>query len=123
METEKKRYLNITQVQFSMQQKIKPLPGYVLVEPIEDEQKSAGGVYLPESTKDKPMKGKVIACGAGEKVGTFQGIYNKKKYDLVDCPVSEGQIVIFKKWTNQEVQHEGKEYLLVKFDELLAVVE
>jgi chaperonin GroES len=96
---------------------IKPLPGYVLIEPIEEEEKSAGGVYLPESAKDKPSKGRVIACGEGEHVIT-------EKIDGIKmAPVMAGQIVVYKKWTNQEVQHEGKEYLLVKFDELLAIIE
>lgn len=92
---------------------IKPLPGYVLIEPIKEENKSTGGVYLPDSSKDKPMKGKVIACG-------------DSTYDLengMDCPVKKGDICFYKKWVNQEVQHEGKEYLLIHFNELLAVEE
>lgn len=96
---------------------IKPLPGYVLIEAIEDEQKSSGGVYLPESSKDKPSRGKVVACGDGEHIIT-------KEIDGIKmAPVMEGQTVIYKKWTNQEVQDEGKTYLLVKFDELLAIIE
>ncbi len=92
---------------------IRPLPGYVLISPIGDEGKSAGGVYLPESAKDKPMKGKVIAIG-GEM--WLDGRYHNP-------PVKIGDICLYKKWTNQEVQYEGKEYLLVKFDELLAVIQ
>jgi chaperonin GroES len=114
---------------------IKPLPGYCLIEPIEDEEKSAGGVYLPESAKDKPMKGKVVdityyvkeSTGRiGELVSGYEmekntSLYyeNKKGWRRV----SVGDLVTYKKWTNQEVTHEGKEYLLVKFDELLAVIE
>lgn len=82
---------------------IKPLPGYVLVSPIKDDLKE-GGVYLPQSSEDKPMKGKVV---------------NKGECDFVE----KHYIVVYKKWTNQEVKHKGKEYLLVKFDELLAVIE
>ena len=92
---------------------IKPLPGYCLIQPIEDEGKSAGGLYLPDSSKDKPQKGKVIVCG------DYTKEYGKKKL----CPVTVGQTCIYKKWTNQEVTHEGKEYLLVAFSELLAVIE
>ena len=111
---ELKRYLDLSQVQFSMpKSKIVPLPGYVLIEPIEDEQKSAGGVYLPESAKDKPMKGKVIAVGNEM---WLDGRYH-------NCPVKIGDTCLYKKWTNQEVQHEGKEYLLVHFNELLAIIE
>jgi len=94
---------------------IKPLPGYVLIEPIEDEDKTVGGLYLPDSSKDKPMKGKVVDLayhrGAGGDIEESEPLIYK------------GWIVIYKKWTNQEVTHEGKEYLLVAFNELLAVIE
>lgn len=95
------------------------MPGYVLVSPIEEETTSAGGVYLPEESKDKPSKGKVVACGADKK-----GVIGEQRFlDIEESPVKTGDVVIYKKWTNQEVQHEGKEYLLVKFDEVLAVIE
>lgn len=109
---------------------IKPLPNYVLIEPIEDEGKSIGGVYLPESAKDKPSKGKVVDVGFlyersdGQVRPSKSFILNNYSDFLIDNPpVKKGQIVIYKKWTNQEVQNEGKEYLLVRFDELLAVIE
>lgn len=89
---------------------IKPLPGYVLVEPLEQEEVSSGGVYLPEASKDKPMKGKIVKKGD-----------NVKKWAGYES-FEEGNTVIYKKWTNQEVQHEGKSYLLVSFNELLAVI-
>lgn len=102
---------------------IKPLPGFVLIEPIEEENVSAGGVYVPETSKDKPMKGKLIASSD---IFTYQGdvlalsdVTLEKAYK----PLKIGSTVIYKKWTNQEVQHEGKDYLLVHFSELLAVIE
>ena len=82
---------------------IRPLPNYCLVEPIKEDGIHQG-VYMPEDINEKPSKGKVLAVSP-------------------KAPVKLGDIVVFKKWTNQEVKHEGKEYLLVKFDELLAVVE
>lgn len=96
---------------------IKPLPGYVLIEPIEEESVSAGGVYVPETSKDKPMKGKVIAVGNYTKDWREQWCDKEKEFVL------KSNVVIYKKWTNQEVQHKGKEYLLVHFNELLAVIE
>lgn len=99
---------------------IKPFPGYVLIEPTEDESKTTGGLYLPETSKDKPSKGKVI---------TFNKIRIWDKDICKDWCIDKisqlkiGQTVIYKKWTNQEVSHEGKEYLLVAFSELLAVIE
>lgn len=109
---------------------IKPLPGYVLVEAIEDEGKD-GDLYLPEKSKDKPMKGKVVAVGKyflKEKDGKdwIKGhdmFVNPKDYFLFRSPVKKGQTVVHKKWTNETVSHKGKEYLLVKFSELLAIIE
>lgn len=92
---------------------IKPLPGYVLIEPIDEEMK-VGDVYVPETSKDKPSKGKVVAVGDSLLAG---------KGFFVNTPVEKDQVVVYKKWTNQEVNHEGKSYLLVKFDELLGAIE
>lgn len=91
---------------------IKPLPGYVLVEPIEEEAKSAGGVYLPEESKDKPMKGKVVA------VGDYTKDWREQWGEKFVLP--EGN-VIYKKWTNQEVTSNGKTYLLIPYTELMGV--
>ena len=99
---------------------INPLPGYVLIEPIEEEAKS-GDVYLPEVSKDKPMKGKVVVVGKG--MVPYQLVGDPKAHYYSDSPVKKGQTVIYKKWTNQEIEHDGKNYLLIKFDELLGVVE
>ena len=107
---------------------IKPLPGYVLVSPIEEEAKSQGGVYLPEVTQDKPMKGKVIAVGdifpkGASGAETVYDIVTYDDYLIHFPPIQKGQTVIYKKYTNQEVEHKGKTYLLIKFDELLGVIE
>ena len=90
---------------------IKPLPGYILVEPIKEETQQ-GGIYLTEDINDKPCKGKVVVCG--------DATYSDGK--VIECPVNKNDVVIFKKWTNQEVKFEGKDYLLVKFEELLATL-
>ena len=105
--------------------KIVPLPSYVLVEPIEDNQKSAGGVYLPESAKDKPMKGKILALSP---VVPFEAkdallLDDQTTWTKEVRKVKVGSIVVYKKWVNETLNHEGKEYLLVKFNELLAVIE
>lgn len=93
---------------------IKPLPGYVLVSPIVDE-KSSGGLYLSDNGQDKPSKGKIVSLSKGYWLP--DGMFH------VNEEVIQDQVVIYKKWTNQEVEHEGKKYLLVKFDELLGVIE
>ncbi len=97
---------------------IKPLPGYLLIEPIEEESVSAGGVYVPESSKDKPSKGKIVSIGTPTKEWL-----DKSAYDIAFGAEIVGTTVIYKKWTNQEIKYEGKTYLLVKFDELLATID
>ena len=96
--------------------KIHPLPGFVLIEPIEEEEKSVGGVYLPETSKDKPSKGRLV-----DFTPSWKKVEKAIEPWLKDNKNS--RIVIYKKWTNQEIIHEGKTYLLVAFSELLGVIE
>lgn len=107
-----------------------PLPGYLLIEPIEDDQKSAGGVYLPEASQDKPSKGMVVSVSPIVWIEHKDIVVLKKEGDKEDNTlvnqwgmVKKDSVVIYKKWTNQEVEDEGKKYLLVKFDELLGIVK
>ena len=93
---------------------IKPLMGYVLVEPEEASSKTSSGIYLPESAQEKPAQGTVIACG-DEMV-----MENGK---TVKCPVKVGDKVVYKKWGGDEIKLEGKELKLVKFDDLMAILE
>lgn len=94
---------------------ITPLPGYVLIEPIEEEQMTAGGIAIPETSKDKPMRGKVIDARSFHP--------DDKEHRAWHDEVIVGLVVIYKKWTNQEVEKDGKKYLLVSFGELLAIDE
>ena len=93
---------------------IKPLMGYILVEPSEAESRTASGIILPESAQEKPAQGKVIACG-DEMV-----MENGK---VVKCPVSVGDKVVYKKWGGDEIKVDGRELKLVKFDDLMAILE
>lgn len=92
--------------------KLKPTPGYILIEPLEKEVKTASGIYLPDNAGEKPQKGKVLAVGADET--TDSGKMKKS-------PVKAGDIVIYKKWGGNEVKIDGTEYLFVKFEDVLAV--
>ncbi len=95
------------------QMKIKPLYNNVLIEPMEEEQTTASGIVIPDTaSKEKPQQGKVIAVGSGK---TAEG-------KEVKLPVKEGDTVIYKKWGGNEVENEGKEYLIVKSEDILAVV-
>ena len=93
---------------------IKPLMGYVLVEPSEAETKTASGIILPESAQEKPAQGKVVACGD-------EMIMENGK--AVKCPVKVGDKVVYKKWGGDEIKVDGKELKLVKFDDLMAILE
>lgn len=93
---------------------IKPLMGYVLVEPSEAETKTSSGIYLPEGAQEKPAQGTVIACG--EDMVLEGG-------KVLRCPVKNGDKVVYKKWGGDEIKVDGKELKLVKFDDLMAVLE
>lgn len=94
--------------------RVKPLMGYVLVEPSEAETKTLSGIILPESAQEKPAQGKVVACG-DEMV-----MENGK---VLKCPVKVGDKVVYKKWGGDEIKVDGKELKLVKFDDLMAILE
>lgn len=91
---------------------IKPLAGYVLIEPAPKETKTASGIVLPESAEEKPQEGKVIACG--------EDLVEEGR--TVKCPVKVGDKVIYKKWGGNELKSEGKDLMLIKFDDLMAIV-
>jgi chaperonin GroES len=93
--------------------KLNPAPGYLVIEPIGAEEKTASGIYLPDSANEKPQQGKVLAVGGNEVTDS-----GAKK----TSPVKVGDMVIYKKWGGNEVKLEGVEYLFAKFDDILAVV-
>ena len=93
--------------------KIKPLFDYVLIRPLEGETKTASGIVLPETAKEKPAQGKVVAVGSP--------IIDMGRE--VSSPVSVGDRVIYKKWGGDEIRVKGAEYKLVKFDDLMAILE
>lgn len=82
-----------------------------MIEPLDKETKTASGIYLPDSAGEKPQKGKVLATGPAE-------ITDKGKRPP---PVKVGDVVIYKKWGGNEVKIEAKEYLFVKFEDILAI--
>jgi chaperonin GroES len=92
--------------------KLKPTAGYLLIEPLEKELKTASGIYLPDNAGEKPQKGKIIGVGAPEIT---------EKGTKRPSPVKIGDTVIYKKWGGNEVKIDGKEYLFVKFEDIMAV--
>lgn len=91
---------------------LKPLAGYVLIEPASKETKTASGILLPDSVDEKPQEGKVIACGAS--------IFDDGVE--ITCPVGVGDMVVYKKWGGNDVKVEGKDMMLIKFEDLMAIV-
>jgi len=91
-----------------------PTAGYVIIEPAEAAKKTDSGIYLPDSSDDKPQKGTVLAVG--EEEITEKGSVRKS-------PVKAGDQVVYKKWGGSEVKIEGKEYLFSKFEDILAIIK
>jgi chaperonin GroES len=90
-----------------------PTNGYVLIEPQEIAKKTTSGLYLPENaTAEKPQKGKVLAVG--------NAIYQDGHE--INSPAKVNEIVIYKKWGGNEVKEDGKDYMFVKFEDILAIV-
>lgn len=91
----------------------KPLGDRVVVEVIKREEKTAGGIYLPDSAKEKPMEGKVVSVGKGTR--DSQG-------NLIPMDLKAGDHVVFGKWSGTEVKIEGKEYLIMKESDVMGVL-
>ncbi|MBN1944944.1 MAG: co-chaperone GroES [Bradymonadales bacterium] len=94
--------------------KVKPLGDRVLVRRTEEESLSKGGIIIPETAKEKPIRGIVAAAGPGER---------QKEGDRRPMAVKEGDKVIFGKYAGTEIKIEGEEYLIVRESEILAVID
>jgi len=87
---------------------IKPLSDRVLIEPVAAETQTASGIFIPDTAKEKPQKGIVVAVGKGN-----------KKHEMT---VQVGDTVLYGKYAGTELKHEGKDYLIMKEDEIFAVI-
>ena len=94
--------------------KLKPLMGYILVEPDRAQSSTASGIILPESAKEAPAQGKVVAIGD-------EMVLDSGK--VLRSPVSVGDRVVYKKWGGDEIKIAGVEYKLVQFSDLMGVLE
>ena len=93
---------------------LRPLRDRVLVERIEEHEQKVGGIYIPDTAKEKPQQGTVIAVGAGRLTD---------KGDVVPLELKVGDTILFGKFAGTEVKLEGKEYLIIREEEVLGVVE
>ncbi len=93
---------------------IRPLQDRIIVERLEEETKTAGGLIIPDTAKEKPQQGQVIAVGNGKK--TEDG-------KVIPLDVKVGDKVLFGKYAGTEIKVEGKEYMMMREDDILGVVE
>jgi chaperonin GroES len=94
--------------------KLKPLGGRTIVEPIEQDEQTASGLYLPETAKEKPQEGKVLAVGPGDRDDAGK---------RVAMDVSVGDKVLFAKYSGTEVKIDGKKLLILRESDVLAIIE
>ena len=92
---------------------LKPLADRLVVEPTEQEEITASGIYVPETAKEKPQEGKVVAVGPGRK---------DDDGDRIDMDVSLGDKVLYAKYAGTEVKLEGNKYLILKESDILAIL-
>jgi len=94
--------------------KIRPLHDRILVKRIEEEAKTKGGIIIPDTAKEKPQEGKVIAVGNGKV---------NDDGELRPLDVHKGDRILFGKYSGSEIQLEGEEHLIIREDDVLAVLE
>ncbi|MDQ7835177.1 MAG: co-chaperone GroES [Humidesulfovibrio sp.] len=94
--------------------KLKPLNDRVLVKRLESEEVTAGGIIIPDSAKEKPQRGKVIAAGPGKL---------DESGKLVKMAVKAGDMVLFTKYAGTEIKVDGEEHLVLREEDILAIVE
>lgn len=97
-----------------MTEKLRPLHDRVLVKRIEQEEKTAGGIIIPDTAKEKPMEGEVVSVGKGIRLdnGTVQAL-----------DVKPGDRILFGKWSGTEIKLAGEDYIVMKESDIMGVIE
>jgi len=93
---------------------VRPLHDRIIVQRIEEAEQRIGGIIIPDTAKEKPQQGKVIAAGAGKV---------KEDGKRVALDVKSGDLILFGKYSGQEIKLDGEEYLIMREDEVLAVID
>ena len=93
---------------------IRPLGDRILVKRIKEEDKTKGGIIIPDTAKEKPQEGKVVAVGKGKR---------SENGDLIALEVKEGDRILFGKYSGSEVKLEGEEHLILREDDILGILE
>jgi chaperonin GroES len=94
--------------------KLKPLADRVVIEPIERDEVTASGIYVPETAKEKPQEGKIVAAGPGRK---------DEDGERIPMEVQEGDRVLYAKYAGTEIKLDDKKYLILKESDILAILE
>ena len=97
----------------STQMKVRPLHDRVIVQRLEEGEQKVGGIIIPDTAKEKPQQGKVISVGLGK----------REKNERIPLDVKEGDTILFGKYSGQEIKLDGNEYLIMREDEVLAVID
>lgn len=93
--------------------KLTPLQDRVLVERVEAMEKSAGGLYIPDTAKEKPQEGKVVAVGKGKR---------REDGTVIPMDVKKGDRILFSKYAGNDITLDGKEYIIMREDDILGVL-
>ena len=93
---------------------VRPLHDRIIVQRIEEGEQKIGGIIIPDTAKEKPQQGKVIAAGSGK---------TKDDGKRIPLDVTAGDTILFGKYSGQEIKLDGEEYLIMKEDEVLAIIE
>ena len=93
--------------------KVRPLHDRIIVQRLEEEEQQVGGIIIPDTAKEKPQQGKVVAVGKGKV---------KEDGGILPMDVKDGDTILFGKYSGQEIKLDGDDYLIMKEDEVLGVV-
>ncbi|KKS06752.1 co-chaperone GroES [candidate division WWE3 bacterium RIFOXYD1_FULL_43_17] len=94
--------------------KIKPLFDYLLVEPMQKDTTLPSGIVIPDTAKEKPLEGRVVSVGSGKRDDSG---------NRIPMEIKAGDVVMFKKWGGTDIKLDGKDMLLIKEEDILAIVE
>ncbi len=94
--------------------KFRPLHDRVLVRRIDEEEKSAGGIIIPDTAKEKPSEGKIVAVGSGAR---------NENGEITPMDVKAGDLVLFGKWSSTEVKVDGEDLLIMKESDVMGIIE
>jgi chaperonin GroES len=94
--------------------KLRPLQDRILVQRVKEEEKTKGGIIIPDTAKEKPVEGRVIAAGIGKL---------SEEGKRIALEVKKGDLILFGKYSGTEVKIEGEEYLIMREDDVLGVIE